>query len=233
MDLYNLWTSLPAVITAYDADKQEASVLPLAKLRWVDNSQTQFQEIDNVPVICPSTAFAAIQFPIRKGDKVLLMFQSRDISWTLADMDTSGLDVPDFDKIKNDTGRMHELSDAVALIGFSSFVNPHGTSEDLHIFNNSDDSAKKNNIILQEDGGITSSTPNSSVVQDAGGNVSTTASGNVDVKAGGNVTIDASLTTINSETAINGNLTVTGNITATGIISATGVGGALNAHHPI
>ena len=226
MDLYNTWTSLPAVITQYDSEKQEASVLPLAKLRWVDNSQTTFPEIDNVPVICPSTAYAAIQFPVRVGDKVLLMFQSRDISWTLSDMDTSGLDTPDFKKIKNDTGRMHELSDCVAIIGFSSFVNPHTTSEDLYIFNNSDDSSKKNEIILKENGDIDVKSPNN-VSVDAGQSVSVKAGASVTVDAGSDVSITAPTTSITAETAITGNLTVTGNITCTGVITGAGVGGAL------
>tara|TARA_R110002020_G_scaffold213427_1_gene420247 strand:+ start:45510 stop:46325 length:816 start_codon:yes stop_codon:yes gene_type:complete len=219
-ELYDLWTSLPATITKYDPDTQEATVLPLAKLRWIDNSQTEFPEIDNVPVVCPATAYAAIQFPVRVGDKVLLMFQSRDISWTLSNTDTSGLDPVDPNLLKNDSGRFNELSDAVALIGFSSFSAAHGTSKDLHIFNNTeiakedqdevaelgqqavtggattqeDEEEKEpptNHIILKEDGEVELSNPWSSVIMSAKDEDDDESIALITLKTEGNVIVEA------------------------------------------
>jgi hypothetical protein len=228
-DLYDFWTSLPAVITEYDPSTQEASVKPLAKIRYKDNSQDEFPIIDNVPVICPSTAFAALQFPVRVGDKVLLMFQSRDVSWTLSDMDTSGLDYPDFNTIRNDTGRVNELSDCVAIIGFSSFVSPHTTSDDLYMFNNSDDDSKKNEIVLKEDGEIE--------IKNAKTSVNMTPSGDIDVKADDTISMDANsinmtasditmsadTVSITAETSITGNTSITGAVAIEGNVVVQGV----------
>jgi len=107
--LVDLHTAMPGLIVKYDSDKQIADVQPLIKRVYFDGRDAQnLSIISEVPVIHPRTANTYIHFPIKPGDKVLLVFNERSIDKYLL----SG-NISDPEEI-----RKHDLKDAVAIPGF-------------------------------------------------------------------------------------------------------------------
>lgn len=127
------WSTIPAVITEYDASAQKASVKLLIKKIMRDKSTLEYPIIAGVPVMMPRTAFAGIQMPVAVGDKVLLIFTQKSIEKLLY-TDLSGTSVPETVDPK-DT-RLKDFNDCIALVGFSDYIGAHGTSESLTIINN-------------------------------------------------------------------------------------------------
>lgn len=108
--------ALPGRIESFDADSKLADVQPLLSERWeVENGieSVQLPVIPSVPVIFPGSGPWRIQFPVKKGDEVLLVFGDRSLDvW----QSQGGVTDPD-------DQRRHHLTDAVAILGLASSKN--------------------------------------------------------------------------------------------------------------
>ena len=78
--LSSVHTSLPGRVVKYDAGKHRATVQPSIRMLMDNGVQVELPELLDVPVIFPSSQFFDLDFPLDKGDGVLLVFQEQDIS---------------------------------------------------------------------------------------------------------------------------------------------------------
>lgn len=106
-----LWTSLPAIVVSYDAEKQTAVVSPAVRALYRDpNGNSQYIKMPllaDCPVYFPSGGNVVITFPIDTGDDCLVVFSSRCIDgwWQSGSIQPP----PEF--------RMHDLSDGFVFVG--------------------------------------------------------------------------------------------------------------------
>ncbi|MEP9376213.1 Gp138 family membrane-puncturing spike protein [Aquabacter sp. CN5-332] len=102
----DMFTALPARVTAYDPGKQNGGMQPALKQTFGDQELTA-PELQSVPLLHPRGGGFGIHFPMQAGDPVTLLFagRSRDA------FQSEG------QSISNAPGRMHDLSDAVAIPG--------------------------------------------------------------------------------------------------------------------
>jgi hypothetical protein len=109
-----LWTALPAQIISFNAAKMTVSAQPFihGRVLGVDGTTTvlPIPPLGDIPVYFPSGGGATLTFPIAPGDECLLIFSARciDFWWQ------NGAFGPPPE------GRMHNLSDAFALVGVFS-----------------------------------------------------------------------------------------------------------------
>lgn len=119
----NVNTCLPGTILSYDAGRQMATVQPMFKLRQPDGSEEDMPILNAVPVIWPRSGGASMTFPVKRGDGCLVMFSQRSIDEYKSDGKlTTPLDP-----------RAHDLSDAVAIMGFVSFGAGGGSDDAVEI----------------------------------------------------------------------------------------------------
>lgn len=75
-------TSLPATVSEYDAGTHRAKVIPSVRLLMDNGMPVELPELLDVPVIFPAAKSFDLEFPLDKGDGVLLLFAESDIaSW--------------------------------------------------------------------------------------------------------------------------------------------------------
>lgn len=123
----DLHTFMPGRIESYDYRTQKATVKPLLKKRYLDGDVLELPVLGNVPVIFPRTGTAGITFPVKKGDKVGLIFAERSLErWYLTGEDSEPGD-----------RRRYDLSDAVAIPGLYSFAekNIQSNNSDVEVHN--------------------------------------------------------------------------------------------------
>jgi hypothetical protein len=102
----SIYTALPGQIVSFDPATQRATVQPLYKAKF-NGVPTDMPELIEVPVVMPRGGGFAFTFPIKPGDGVQLMFQSRNSDlWYQEGGEQEGF-----------SARMHDLSDAVAIPG--------------------------------------------------------------------------------------------------------------------
>lgn len=111
--LVGLRVALPAVVTAYDEDRQVCDAKPLVDQGYVDEDGVRRVEVlpivTGVPVMFQGSGKRRTTFPISAGDTVLLVFASSSISrWKAG----GGTDPGD--------DRHHRLSDAIAIPGLNA-----------------------------------------------------------------------------------------------------------------
>jgi Phage protein Gp138 N-terminal domain len=107
----NIRVCMPAKIETYDFKTQQASVKIDMQELFDDNSSIDYPVISGVPVIFMASGGASITMPVNRGDYCLLVFSDRDLSnWLLGG-----------EGQKPDSTRMHDLSDAVAIMGMFPF----------------------------------------------------------------------------------------------------------------
>lgn len=108
--------ALPGRIESYDSDLQKATVKPLVKRLLADENGEEILEIlpviPGVPVVFPRGGGFFISMPVKPGDFCLLVFNSFPIDKYIAG-DGKDTNPDDFDT--------HNMSDAVALMGFAPF----------------------------------------------------------------------------------------------------------------
>jgi len=120
-------TCMPGRIESYSFKEQKATVKPLIKKIYLDDTVLDMPVLGNVPIIFPRTTIAGITFPINKGDKCLLVFSERSLErWYLTGNNTEPGD-----------RRRYDLSDAIAIPGLFSFAetNIQTNNNDLEIHN--------------------------------------------------------------------------------------------------
>ncbi len=110
----SLHVALPGRIESYDAATQTANVKPLLMNTFIDDDDGSnvvevLPVISAVPVVFPRGGGFMMTFPLVKGDHCHLIFNERSIDkfQTGGGEDTDPVDT-----------RMHNLSDAVAYVGF-------------------------------------------------------------------------------------------------------------------
>jgi len=138
--LATLHTALPGKVVEYDPAKQKASVQPVIKKRYRDDTIESFPVIESVPVVFPRSGGGSLTFPVTPGDIVLLVFAERSLDkW----LELGGEQEP------NDFGKF-QLSDAIAIPGLFPFsdesLDPAGENVTL-VFNEA-------KVVLNPDGKI-------------------------------------------------------------------------------
>lgn len=113
--LIQMNTCMPAQVESFNKLTGTVNVQPSIKRKYVKGDEVvNLPIINNVPIVFPRANDAAITFPIKKGDTVLLIFSQRSLDrWK-----TQGGIVEAGDP------RHHDLSDAFAIPGVYPSSNP-------------------------------------------------------------------------------------------------------------
>lgn len=109
-DRKTLHTALPGIVQSFDAAKQTARVRPAIKRVWIDDGPKDLPDCVDVPVHFPRGGNFVLTFPVAAGDECLLVFAERAIDGWFTDGGTQ----------EPSEVRFHDLSDAFAIVGFSS-----------------------------------------------------------------------------------------------------------------
>lgn len=112
--LGQVWTALPGIVRAYDADTQLARVQPAVldhdETEAGERTDTQLPEIPDVPVCWPRGSSQYLHLGLAAGDEVLLVFATLDPSgWHRTGSTAKAADV-----------RRHHPSHAFAIPGLGS-----------------------------------------------------------------------------------------------------------------
>lgn len=103
--------ALPAIIQSFDPEAVTAVVQPAIRYIERDNdgnkSTKDYPLLVDVPVVFPRGGGCTLTFPVKEGDECLVIFADRciDFWWQ-----SGGIQEPV-------DGRMHDLSDAFAIVG--------------------------------------------------------------------------------------------------------------------
>jgi hypothetical protein len=110
IDLLELNTCMPAIVTKYDASTQTCSVQPVFKRNTINGEVSSRGVIEDVPVVFPRSGSFGFTFPLTVGDSVLIVFSQRSLDdW----VDNGGeVELTDY--------RLHDLTDAIAIPGLFS-----------------------------------------------------------------------------------------------------------------
>jgi hypothetical protein len=107
----NIRVCMPAKIESYDYKNQKASVKISMQELYEDGTVIDYPIVSGVPVVFMAAGGASINLPVLKGDSCFVIFFDRDMSnWLLGGADQ-----------KPNSTRMHNMSDAVALMGLNPF----------------------------------------------------------------------------------------------------------------
>ncbi len=135
-----MFTSLPAKVTAYNSKEQTCSAKPVMNEAYKDGDTSEFPEIDHIPVIFVGSGGGSLTFPVKVGDEVLLTFSSRSFDTWWVTGDTQEL---------SSTQRYNDLNDAVAIIGLTSKGNSvEASEEDVEL------KFKENTVRLKDNGSV-------------------------------------------------------------------------------
>ena len=125
-----IWTALPGLVTGFDPAAMTVSVQPAVQgsITGEDgkSQNCQMPLLVDVPVVFPCGGGFTLTHPIKAGDEALVVFSSRCIDgwWQ------GGQSAPPPD------GRMHDLSDGIAIVGMRSQarkLNPPVDSENVQL----------------------------------------------------------------------------------------------------
>lgn len=111
--LLNLHTAMPGIVDSYDAAKQTVSVQPALQRVLADGTVQPLPLCVDVPVVFPGCGDFWLTFPINPGDECLIVFAERSIDFWYQE---GGVQSPS-------EFRMHDLSDAFAIVGINSQPN--------------------------------------------------------------------------------------------------------------
>ncbi|MBZ9939127.1 hypothetical protein LB518_22715 [Mesorhizobium sp. BR1-1-16] len=155
-----IWTTVPCTIVSVDFAKQTCTVQPTVKtqVRKADGSQEwqALPVIPDAPLHFPGGGGVAMTFPVKAGDEALAMISARSIdAWHQSGGEQ-----------QQTTMRMHDLSDAMVMVGFRSQPNalPNVSPDAVHIRSTDGTST----ISLHPTDGVAISTPNALSISAAG-----------------------------------------------------------------
>ncbi|MBS0878001.1 MULTISPECIES: Gp138 family membrane-puncturing spike protein [unclassified Tatumella] len=106
-----LRVAMPGIIQSFDAEAVTAVIQPAIRYIERDNNGNQttsdYPLLVDVPVVFPRGGGCTLTFPVKEGDECLVIFADRciDFWWQ-----SGGVQEPA-------DGRMHDLSDAFAIVG--------------------------------------------------------------------------------------------------------------------
>jgi len=115
---------LPGRILSYDAGSQKASIQPVLGRKLRDGREEKMPVLNDVPVVWPRSGGAHITLPVSNGDGCLIIFCDR----SLDEWKSEG-----GDEVFPDDPRAHDLSDAVAIMGFGPFNSLGGSGSAIEI----------------------------------------------------------------------------------------------------
>ncbi len=117
-------TCLPGMIEEYDPATRMASVKPLVKKKYANDTVAPMPVLVSVPVVWPAGSGGGVSFPLKHGDGVLLLFAERNIENFL---------VLGGDSLPND-GRKFDLTDCIAIPGLYSFKDPGFAPDNVNAY---------------------------------------------------------------------------------------------------
>jgi phage gp45-like len=131
---------MPATIETYDFLTQQASVKIDMQELYEDGETIDYPVVSGVPVVFMASGGASITMPVNRGDYCMLIYADRDMSnWLLGGTGQ-----------KPDSMRMHNLSDAIAIMGlfpFTSSARAENNTDVLITYSGSKIILKPNGII--------------------------------------------------------------------------------------
>lgn len=222
----NIWTSIPAIVTKYNAGANTVECQPTIKGVIQDKSgnykAVTLPVLPDVPVVFPRGGGATLTFPIKAGDECLVVFACRNIdSW----WQSGGVQIPM-------DARQHDLSDGFALMGVMSQAKKIGgistkttqlRSDDGSTIIELDQGGKKVNITAPN--GVTIKTDATVLIEATGG---VDIKGDVRVK--GNVEIEGNINTTGGGTMTSsGSINTSADVTASGISLISHVHGGVQS----
>lgn len=201
-----MWTALPCIVVSFNAAVMTCVLRPAIKIKRTDqkgvDTWLEIPVLVDVPVVFPSAGGYSLTFPVKAGDEALAVFSSRCIdTW----WDTSAVSV------QADL-RMHDLSDAFAIIGPRSrprALSPAVVTSGVEL--RKDDGTAY--VRISDNGDVAVVTPADVVV---------TAS-DATVTASGQINLTAPLVQINGNLQVSGSVVATGNVTGQGVSLKTHV----------
>lgn len=101
-----LRVALPGTVESFDAEAVTATI-QLGVLGLSDGESTALSVLSDVPVVFPRGGGCTLTFPVSKGDECLVVFADRSVDFW---WQSGGIQEPV-------DGRMHDLSDAFAIVG--------------------------------------------------------------------------------------------------------------------
>lgn len=138
--LGQMFFALPGIIRSYNPSEQLANIQPLIKHNVPRADGGEFVQdvplLQDVPVIFPRGGTYFISFPLKVGDKVLLVFCDRNIDQYIRKTNVSDAVVDPFDL------DISGLNGAVALPGFYRLQNALASSD-----------ASPSNLVIGKEGG--------------------------------------------------------------------------------
>ena len=221
-NLWDLHTAIPAKIIEINYESQKASVQPLIKERYRDADDNPSKGLADmpvilgVPVIFPSAGTGILSFPVKKGDKVLLVFSERSTdNFVIGDGETP-VDPKDY--------RKHHYTDAFCIAGLYPFKKALGIHPDNAVFRMNVGTGQECKIELTPAGDIIATTPTKLTLNATNEVVVNTKKATV--TASTSVKIDS------PQTTCTGKLRVDGEISAGGDVK-TDAGFSANTHKHI
>ena len=117
----SIWTAVPCIVDAVDADKMTVDVQPVWSLQYRDqNGDAQAQQMPKLmacPLLFQGGGGFLLTFPVKVGDEALVIIASRSVDeWFQNGQAQSGPQA-------RASVRMHSLSDGFALVGVRSVPN--------------------------------------------------------------------------------------------------------------
>lgn len=222
-----MWTALPGIVTGFDPAAMTVSVQPAVQGSVRDESgksnSVQMPLLVDVPVVFVCGGGFSLTYPVKAGDEALVVFSSRCIDgwWQ------GGESTPP------PSGRMHDLSDGMAIIGPRSQakkLDPPVDTENVQL--RTDDG--KATLTMKPDYTIETKNPQASVTL--------TPAGIAEIKGNAEIKLSAPLITIEGNLnwtgaaggagkyAIKGKLDLDGSLTSTGDQVAEGKSTAHHTH---
>jgi hypothetical protein len=148
-------TSIPGVVTEYDAKKRRAIVQPSLKRRAGNKEYIAFPLLIDVPVQYPGTKKWTIHFPLEEGDEVAIYFSERSLeAWK--DVGQDGIEDPD--------PRRYDLCDAYCVPGLQPQEFISATEPGLQIIHRSAFNGDFISQVLMDDNKIESKYKGKAVV---------------------------------------------------------------------
>lgn len=114
----NLYCHVPGRIQSFDGSDKTAAIQILFATQLPDGTTVNYPVLVDCPVYTPQGGGGAFQAPITAGDPCLVVFADRNIdAWF-----QNGAAAVPFDQVGGKPGRMHDLSDGMAFVGFNSLA---------------------------------------------------------------------------------------------------------------
>lgn len=114
----NLYCHVPGRIQSFDPIKKTAAIQALFATQLPDGTTVTYPILVDCPVFTPQGGGGAFQAPIAAGDPCLVVFADRNIdAWF-----QNGSSAVPFDQVGGKPGRMHDISDGMAFVGFNSLA---------------------------------------------------------------------------------------------------------------